>query len=170
MAFTSGPGAGAAGPPSCTAGKGAATVDVVGRGAFAFFFAAFDTFLTTLFAAGRVLRLTFRPRAAFFRPLPTPRFAVFFFFAMRVPPIDQEVVRVNNGFRPRPVPSGTCRLGAGSFTSLARTASDGKWFDVERRHHTSVNPAPAIVNVCGGSFKFVDSTVRHSCRNWIGVR
>jgi hypothetical protein len=85
MASTSGPGAGAAGPPSCTAGKGAATV-VVGRGAFAFVFAAFDTFLTTLFAAGRVLRLTFRPRAAFFRLLPTPRFAVFFFFAMRVSP------------------------------------------------------------------------------------
>jgi hypothetical protein len=29
------------------------------------------------------LRVAFRPRAAFFRALPTPRFADFFFFAMR---------------------------------------------------------------------------------------
>ena len=88
MASTSGTGvgAGARGLTSGTVGKGAATVDVAVRGAFAFFFAAFDAFLITLLAAGRVLRLAFRPRAAFFRALPTPRFAVFFFFAMRVSP------------------------------------------------------------------------------------
>jgi hypothetical protein len=116
------------------------------------------------------LRLTFRPRAAFFRALPTPRFAAFFFFAMRVSPNRSRGRACEQWISSEPVPSGTCRLGAGSFTSLARIASDGKWFDVERRHHTSVNPAPAIVNVRGGSFKFVDSTVRHSCRNRIGVR
>jgi predicted RNA-binding Zn-ribbon protein involved in translation (DUF1610 family) len=88
MIFTSGTGAGAGatGLTSGTVGRGAATVDVRGRGAFAFFFAALDAFLTILLAAGRVLRLTFRPRAAFFRVLPTLRFAAFFFFAMRVSP------------------------------------------------------------------------------------
>ena len=60
--------------------------------------------------------------------------------------------------------------GVNRIADLCQARFDAMGFDVERRHHTSVTPAPAIVNVCGSSFKFVDSTVRHSCRNRIGVR